>query len=72
MEANKIFALTTKHNTQLRLLNQITHFSQLKETAQNVLENLPDRMAKTSKSYKKRIEKYTDLINKLTKSYQKL
>lgn len=72
MEANKIFALVTKHNTQLRLLQQISHFTQLKETCLETLNNLPDGMPKTSRSYKKKIEKNTELINKLTKSYNNL
>lgn len=72
MEASRLNAAILKHNVQLRLLSQIQHFTNLKEVAEHTLELLPVGMPKTARSYKNKIDKCRNLIEQLTKSYQKI
>lgn len=45
---------------RIRHLKQIQHFKDLRETALTVLNDIPDSMVKTSKTYRNRIENNED------------
>jgi hypothetical protein len=68
----EINSLIQHLETKLTIANKIKHFDNLRETALTVLDAIPDSMVKTSKAYKKRVENYTEIINKLKISYQNL
>lgn len=72
MELTTIQSLVHKHNVQLRLLDQIEHFTRLKEVKLDTLAELPVAMPKTARLYKRSIDKYTGIINGLTKSYKNI
>lgn len=72
MEKLTIKSLINKHSVQLRLLSQIDHFTKVKEVKLNALDVLPSNMPKTSRAYKRSIEKCDRIINELENSYKNI